>query len=217
MANIFQKITFNEHNYQQPDDRGYFVEKKLFNHDNYITMDGIGHESWNFNKKQLVDGKLYGYIYNNSKKLEDGLHNVFFYHQNKDGKLFIVGYYKNCNYLNNEQRKQIKDKLEHCGITDKRIQDTYEVTKNSEFDELNKFTENDIIEKFKPEPDEEFFFNFKLEVDPKNVFLLENPIQFHAQTFLNIVGKKLYNKFGNYNLISDEKLPLFLREIGLSF
>ena len=52
MANLLQKISWNENLYQKPDISGYAIEK---GNDNYISHFGIGHEAWNFNKNELID------------------------------------------------------------------------------------------------------------------------------------------------------------------
>ncbi|MCF9045956.1 hypothetical protein [Acinetobacter nectaris] len=207
MANIFQKIAFNQHNYQQPDDAGHAIER---NRQNYIGEFGVGHESWNFNLDQVIDGSVHGYMKPDNKKLENELHTIIFYYEDADKNKYIVGYYKNCKYLgkNTAERKTATKKLSE--LTNQRINEVYQVCQESKFQQLKGYNKNKVSKEFKLKET-----SFKLKVQPKDVFLLENPIPFSAETFTSILGKQLYNKFGNYNLIPNEKMPLFLKKMGL--
>ena len=76
MANLLQKISWNENLYQKPDISGYAIEK---GNDNYISHFGIGHEAWNFNKNELIDGKVYGYLKADVSSLFSEKHNKYQY------------------------------------------------------------------------------------------------------------------------------------------
>ena len=79
MANLLQKISWNENGYQKPDISGYYIEQ---GNDNYIAHFGIGHEAWNFNKNELIDGKVYGYLKADVSTLFNEKHNIFFFYRN---------------------------------------------------------------------------------------------------------------------------------------
>lgn len=86
MANLLQKISWNENQYQMPDISGYYVEQGK---DNYIAESGIGHESWNFNKSELIDGKVYGYLKADVSTLFNEKHNIFFFSRNLNNELYL--------------------------------------------------------------------------------------------------------------------------------
>ena len=193
MANLLQKISWNENLYQKPDISGYAIEK---GNDNYISHFGIGHEAWNFNKNELIDGKVYGYLKADVSSLFSEKHNIFFFSRDSNGDLFFVGYYKDCKYLTEEERIKLKEKMVESGLLDKRINQVYRILKY-EFD--FSVCAWDHVES-------EFGFevsSFKLEVLPENITIFENKIPFTEQDCIEVLEKGWQERYGNYTLITD--------------
>lgn len=105
MANLLQKISQNENLYEKPDISGYVIER---GNDNYISHFCVGHEAWNFNKNEVIDGKVYGYLRAEVSSLLTEQHNIFFFSRDDNGDLFFVGYYKDGKYLTQEERIHLR-------------------------------------------------------------------------------------------------------------
>lgn len=191
MANLLQKISWNESSYQTPDISGYYIERGK---DNYIADSGIGHESWNFNKKELIDGKVYGYLRADVNTLFDETHNIFFYSKNLNGELYLIGYYKDCKYLTEEERKGLRQKMLNLGLLDKRINQAYRVLREEE--EFSEWTWDDVETEFGLE-----ISSFKLEVLPENAVLFKEKIKFTEEEWRDLTGKGWQERYGNYTKI----------------
>lgn len=113
---------------------------------NYISHFGIGHEAWNFNKNELIDGKVYGYLKADVSSLFSEKHNIFFFSRDSNGDLFFVGYYKDCKYLTEEERIKLKEKMVESGLLDKRINQVYRILKNE--DDFSEWSWDDVESEF---------------------------------------------------------------------
>lgn len=191
MANLLQKISWNENQYQMPDISGYYVEQGK---DNYIAESGIGHESWNFNKSELIDGKVYGYLKADVSTLFNEKHNIFFFSRNLNNELYLVGYYKDCKYLTEKERMELRNKMVDSGLLDKRINQAYRILRE----------ENDFSEWAWDDVEAEFGFeisSFKLEVLPENAFFFKERILFTEEEWKAATGKGWQERYGNYSII----------------
>lgn len=201
MANLLQKISWNENGYQKPDISGYYIEQ---GNDNYIAHFGIGHEAWNFNKNELIDGKVYGYLKADVLTLFNEKHNIFFFSRNLNGELFLVGYYKDCKYLTQEERIELRKKMAESGILDKRINQAYRILK--EEDDFSEWSWEDIEEEFGFE-----ISSFKLEVLPENIIIFDKKIPFMKDDCIAAMGKGWQERYGNYTIIPE--LQEFMNKI----
>ncbi|RLL17217.1 hypothetical protein D9K79_17515 [Acinetobacter cumulans] len=193
MANLLQKISWNENLYQKPDISGYYIEQ---GNDNYIAHFGVGHEAWNFNKSDLVDGKVYGYLKAEVSTLFNEKHNIFFFSRNLNGDLFLVGYYKDCKYLAEEERIKLRERMAESGILDKRINQVYRILRDE--DDFSEWSWDDVEEEFGFEVS-----SFKLEVLPENVIIFDKKIPFTEQDCIDVLEKGWQERYGNYTFIPD--------------
>lgn len=201
MADLLQEICWNESFYQRPDISGYYVDQ---GNNNYVANFGIGHEAWNFNKNELIDGKVYGYLRADVLTLFNEKHNIFFFSKNLNDQLFLVGYYKDCKYLTQEERIDLRKKMAESGLLDKRINQVYRTLKEK----------NDLSELSWEEVEEEFGFeisSFKLEVLPENIIIFEKKIPFTKETCIDATGKGWQDRYSNYTYIND--LNHFIKNI----
>ena len=201
MANLLQKISWNENGYQKADISGYYIER---GNNNYITRYGVGHEAWNFNKNELIDGKVYGYLKADVSTLFNEKHNIFFFSRNSSDQLFLVGYYKDCKYLSPKERVVLREKMAESGILDKRINQVYRVIK--EEDDFSNWSWENIDEQFSSD-----ISSFKLEVVPENILLFDKKIPFEKKDCMAVMDKGWQERYGNYTIIPE--LEEFMNKI----
>lgn len=191
MANLLQKVSWNENLYQKPDISGYVIER---DNDNYISHFGVGHEAWNFNKNEVIDGKVYGYLRAEVSSLFTEKHNIVFFSRDYNGDLFLVGYYKDCKYLTQEERIKLREKMATSGLLDKRINQVYRILKKE--DDFSEWSWDDVENEFGFE-----ISSFKLEVLPENITIFEDKIPFTEQECIKVLEKGWQERYGNYTLI----------------
>lgn len=201
MSNLIQKICWNENSYQKPDISGYYVDQGK---DNYIANFGVGHESWNFNRSELIDGKVYGYLQADVPTLFNELHNIFFFSKNLNGEFFLVGYYKDCKYLTHQERIELSEKMMESGILDKRINQAYRTLKD--IDDYSDISWETVENHFKLECS-----SFKLEVLPENITIFDPKIPLIKEECVKVLNKGWQDRYGNYTLFSN--LEDFMKNI----
>lgn len=95
MHYLFQRIVPNENEWQKPSP-GRLVQS---GHDkNYLKQTGFGHEDWNFNKKLLIGGYVYGYLYYTPVDHREPFSVAFAVYEPGDG-WHLVGLYRNADYV----------------------------------------------------------------------------------------------------------------------
>lgn len=192
MANILIRSCWNTNCYQAPAGVGHLAETKI----TYVSSEGYGVEEWNFNKNELVDGFLYGYIRPDFKSLVGKFHNIYFYTKNPSGNLFIVGHYTDAYFQADSERLELKKVMKEQGLLQKRIKQVYAILKS--IPEFKNCTLEDVQNEFKG------ISNFKLKVNPKNVVLYKSMKPFSEALWNQLSPeKKLCKRYRGYNFIPD--------------
>ncbi len=122
MKSLLVRICFNSKNWRQPTGEMYRKE------DSYVGRHGFGHEDWNFNTAQEVDGNVYGYAYFVPRKrtieAHNGQFNLHFYTIEPGGKQrLLVGVYRNAWYLDAKERSKAKQLFTGRGIIGERVEE----------------------------------------------------------------------------------------------
>lgn len=94
--------------------------------DSYVGRNGFGHEEWNMNVSDVLDGKAFGYTYYNPpdhSSLIGKAHDIFFFAINPAKERALVGYYEGAVFLDQEEREKLKDAFEQSDILDKRVEE----------------------------------------------------------------------------------------------
>ena len=192
MANILIRTCWNTNYYQAPAGVGHLAENQI----NYVSSEGYGLEEWNFNKDELVDDFLYGYIRPNFKSLVGKMHNIYFYTKDMFGNLFIVGHYSDAYFQTDDERQKLKNIFIEQGLTQKRIQQIFTTLQSTP--EFQHCTLADVKNEFNG------MCNFKLKVKPDNV-ILYNPMKSFTENQWNQLSptKKLCKRYHGYNFIPD--------------
>lgn len=85
---------------------------------------GFGHEDWNFNRDDAIDGWVYGYIYSVPKRFETNLgpHEVYFWvlDPKDSNRRLLVGYYGAAEFVSRAEAKKIAAVMERRGILRRR-------------------------------------------------------------------------------------------------
>jgi hypothetical protein len=122
MKNILVRICFNSKNWRQPTGEMHKKESS------YVGKHGFGHEDWNFNTAQEVDGNVYGYTYFEPSKhtirAHNGKFNLDFYTIDPQSKQRLwVGSYRDAWFLDARGRANVKGLFTKRGIIEARIEE----------------------------------------------------------------------------------------------
>lgn len=190
MADILIRTCWNTNRYQAPAGVGHLAESQ----NNYVSSEGYGVEEWNFNKDELVDDSLYGYIRPDFQSLVGKHHNIYFYTKSVSGELFLVGHYTNAYFLTNEERHTLKQKMLEKGLVQQRIQQVYDTLQS--IPEFQHCTIDEVEDEFSG------MSNFKLRVEPENVVLYTTMKPFSEEQWDQLSpDKKLCRRYHGYNFI----------------
>lgn len=140
--------------------------------DSYVGKNGFGHEEWNLNTSDVIDGRAFGYTYYNPPEhsaLIGAAHDIFFFSINPTKKRVLVGYYEDAVFLDQDGRNELKDAFEQSDILEKRIEEllalglpSIKTTKQARHLLLGQFSSNIVA-------------------NPRNVYSLETPIVLSAK------------------------------------
>jgi len=196
MDYLLQRLCWNSNGYQYPAGKTMGLDK------GFAGEHGFGYEEWNFNTNDLIDGLCYGYMYQTPKNFESKKYNIYFFAKDKCKRDWLIGFYKNAEFLNVKQRIALEKKFKKSEIFIRRKQELLNlgIDKNLVNNYLLGDTEN-----------EEFVFPLNVSVSPKNIILLDSPIlmnklvkdrlNYHYTTAENITDK---NKLKEINRIFDK-------------
>lgn len=118
MTILLQRLCWNTNSWRGPTGGMYLKEQS------YVGVNGFGHEEWNLNTSDLLNGRAFGYIYYNPTDHSDltgNAHDIFFFAINKTKQRVLVGHYENAEFLNQNERKKLKEAFEQSDILAKRI------------------------------------------------------------------------------------------------
>lgn len=192
MANILIRTCWNTNHYQSPAGVGHLAENQI----NFVGSEGYGLEEWNYNKDELVNGFLYGYIRPDFKSLVGKTHNIYFYTKDTFGNLFIIGHYSDAYFQTDDERHKLKNIMKKQGLLQKRIKQVYAILQS--IPEFRHCTLEDVKNEFKG------MSNFKLKVKPKNVILYKSMKPFSENQWNELSPyKKLCRRYHGYNFIPD--------------
>jgi hypothetical protein len=190
VANILIRTCWNTNHYQAPAGVGHLAETQI----NYVSNEGYGVEEWNFNKDELVDGFLYGYIRPDFKSLVGKTHNIYFYTKDPSGNLFIIDHYTDAYFQTDSERRELKKVMKEQGLLQKRIKQVYDILKS--IPEFQNCSLEDVKNEFKG------ISNFKLKVKPKNAVLYKSMKPFSEALWHKLSPeKKLCKRYHGYNFI----------------
>ncbi len=138
----------------------------------YVGKNGFGHEEWNLNVSDVLDGKAFGYTYYNPPEHSDLIgagHDIFFFSINPAKKRVLVGYYEDAVFLDQDGRNKLKDAFEQSDILEKRIEEllalglpSIKTTKKARHLLLDQFSSNIVV-------------------NPKNVHSFGTPVVLSAE------------------------------------
>jgi len=125
MLQMMYRLTWNSRGWRMPTansaDGGYPSET------------GFGHEEWNFQIEDAIDGFVYGYLYYSKPsadilKRSNGLFNIGFWsmHPDTHGRL-LVGAYKQASLVSNDEMSKIHSIFKKKGIIDRRAEELVSV------------------------------------------------------------------------------------------
>lgn len=196
MKSILVRLCWNDNGYIAPAGVAYLAEKNSKSLPNYVSEGGFGFEEWNFNKDELVDGMLYGYVRKIYGSLLGKNINVWFYTKSPNNELFLVGCYKNAYVLSDEDRENLTQKMQEIGLLDKRIEQIYQAIQD--IPKFSHFGEDQVQKEFV------LPISLKLRVDPDDVLRLPEMIPFSRATWANLgTGKNLSFYYHGYSNIPD--------------
>jgi len=115
---MLQRICWNSNEWRGPTGDRFGKE------DSYVGKNGFGHEEWNFNTNDLIDGKVLGYSYytpNEGTPQFKSRHDIYFFAiEPKEGRQ-LVGFYKNARFLSGKERSNLKRKFQTSELLEKRV------------------------------------------------------------------------------------------------
>lgn len=118
MQVYLQRLCWNTHLWRSPSGAVPVGE------DSYAGRYGFGHEEWNFNTNDVIDGHVYGYIYHQPPDDRlPGPVDIYFYALTPSKQRVLVGVYKEARYLNSAERGHLKQRMEDLGILDRRAEE----------------------------------------------------------------------------------------------
>jgi hypothetical protein len=106
---LLQRLCWNSNTWRGPTGDSYQKE------DSYVGQNGFGHEEWNLNTADLIDGNVYGYTYYNPPAhgaAPLGPYDLYFFAISPHKERFLVGAYRSAWFLDQEDRRLLKTRLE---------------------------------------------------------------------------------------------------------
>jgi len=161
MTDLLQRLCWNTNSWRGPTGDMFRKEKS------YVGKKGFGHEEWNLNTSDLIDGNVYGYSYYSPKdghKLLKETHNIYFFAIRPDKERVLVGYYTDARFLNSAEKKALKKRFGESEVLSKRI------------DELVSLGVPPLAKRLSARTDLLDDFAMNIKVAPENVFSFDRPI-----------------------------------------
>lgn len=120
MTILLQRLCWNTNGWRGPTGEMYGKE------DSYVGQNGFGHEEWNLNVSDVLEGKAFGYTYYSPPEHSDLIgksHDIFFFAINAAKERVLVGHYERAAFLGRDERKELKNKFEKSDILEKRVEE----------------------------------------------------------------------------------------------
>lgn len=121
MAMLLQRICWNSLGWREP--TGELSGRE----ESYVGNNGFGHEEWNFNSNDLIDGFVHGYTYYPALKQHPsigyGPHEICFFAISPRKERLIVGSYSNAHFLNPQEIDALKSQYFSSDISERRIEE----------------------------------------------------------------------------------------------
>jgi hypothetical protein len=115
---MLQRVCWNSNDWRGPTGDRFGKESS------YVGKNGFGHEEWNFNTSDLIDGMVYGYAYyrpSEGTPQFKSWHDIYFFAIEPDLGRQFVGYYKDARFLSEKERAALKRKFQTSDVLEKRI------------------------------------------------------------------------------------------------
>ena len=122
MARYLQRLCWNSKGWTAPSGRKFGTENS------YPGRYGFGHEEWNFNTDDAVDGYVYGHIYRDFESLghqtSPGPHDFYFWSRPRPSSLaLLVGVYQNAVFVPKGERERVTSAFEAKGVLQRRTRE----------------------------------------------------------------------------------------------
>ncbi|MFQ5729203.1 MAG: hypothetical protein ACE5GN_02440, partial [Waddliaceae bacterium] len=120
MTVLLQRLCWNSNSWRGPTGERYGKEAS------YVGKNGWGLEEWNFNTSDLIDNRIYGYIYYSppsGSNLWNKPLDIYFYSLSIEKKRYLVGYYKNATFLSETEKANLAARFSKSNLLDKRIEE----------------------------------------------------------------------------------------------
>lgn len=187
MAILLARVCWNENGWRGPTGGQYGKESS------YVGENGFGHEEWNLNTTDTMNGLVYGYIYYSppyTSDLYEERHDIYFYTISPAKERLIVGFYEKAIFIDEELREEIRRIYEESGVLAKRV------------DELVALELPPISTRKKAKQILSRDFAVNLYVEPENVHSFQPPIKI---TKKDIGGKepKYLSRYASPNFLSN--------------
>src|SRR4051812_23405871 len=106
MAILLQRVCWNSKGWRHPTGELYGKEAS------YVGKYGFGHEEWNFNTSDLIDGTVHGYAYYRPPEHQTNryseAHQIYFFSIRPDKIRVLVGRYRNVRFLTASETEGLK-------------------------------------------------------------------------------------------------------------
>ena len=122
MSRYLQRLCWNTQGWTTPSGGKFGTENS------YPGKYGFGHEEWNFNTADAVDGYVYGHIYRRYENLGQGTspgpHDFYFWsRQDPSSPSLLIGAYHDAVFVPPEERKRVFKKLTSNGVIRRRARE----------------------------------------------------------------------------------------------
>lgn len=207
---LIQRLCWNPNGYQFPAGETLEFDK------GFAGKHGFGYEEWNFNTNDIIEGFCYGYIYQTPKAYKNKKYNIWFFTKDKKGSDFLIGLYKNAEFINEDQRNRLRERFkQEQEIYLRRKQELKKLNHINSLSLTSRQVENYILGNT---DGENYTFPLNIKVKPSDIILLEKPIpikmlfkerlNYHYTTAENISKKnaKLDPLYAHYKNVENLKL-----------
>jgi hypothetical protein len=120
MQLLLQRLCWNSRGWREPTGDVYGKEKS------YPGKNGFGHEEWNLNTADLIDGNVYGYTYYNppaKRKNLPAAYGIYFFAVSPTKDRLLVGAYRRASFLDEAERRELRNRLDGSDYLDRRAKE----------------------------------------------------------------------------------------------
>lgn len=117
---LLQRLCWNTNGWRAP--TGDMFGKE----DSYVGREGFGHEEWNLNTTDLLNGRAFGYTYysppEGSELIGKG-HDIYFFAISPSKERKLIGYYRDARFLDAKERDELKRAFTKSDLLEKRSEE----------------------------------------------------------------------------------------------